>query len=404
MALLTAQEITREAQSILHEKCDFLSTINRQYDNSFAQKGAKKGTQLKIRLPNEYVTRDGAAYQAQGHDEQAEILVVATQKGVDSEITSLDLTMSMDDFRTRVLEPQMAVLASQIEYDALSMMLDVADCVGAPGTVPGSTANQALLPWLQAKQRLDENLAPGPYFAQIDGGAASATLNGLSSLFNPQGTLSKQFTEGFLLRNSNIDYYQNNRVRRITIGTYTTAQAGSVNGANQGEDGSVIVQGMGNGLTIPKGAIVTLGCNAVHPETKQSYGRAKQFVVTAAFTSAADGSGTLYIAPNVITSGAKQNVDAAVITGATVTMSGTPTASTSYVFDMVYARDAFAFVAADLEMPKGVDMAYQANQDGFPLRFIRWFDGDTDLWKSRFDVLYGYKTLRRQLACRLWGV
>ena len=402
MAILTAQAITREAVAILHEKCNFIMACNRQYDSEFAQKGAKKGTQLRIRIPNEYQTRTGSAYQSQGHDEKAETLVVATQRGVDSEISSLDLTMSMDDFRERILEPQMSVLASIIEADALNMTFDVSNAVGTPGTTPGSVANQALLPWLQAKQRLDENLAPAPYSAQINGDAATSTINGLSGLFNDQRTLSKQMTEGFLLKNSGIDYVQNNRVKRITTGTLTTAQAATVNGNNQGEGGSLLLQNCGNGLTLKKGQKITIASvNAVHPETKDSYGRLKQFVVTADFTSAADGSGTLYIAPTIIPTGARQNVDAAVVTGAGITVAGA--SATSYPLNLVFNRDAFAFVAANLEMPKGVDMAYQAMIDKLPLRFIRWYDGDDDLWKSRFDVLYGYKTIREQLAATVWG-
>jgi hypothetical protein len=399
MGILTAQDITREAAEILHEKLDFIQSTNRQYDKSFAQKGAKKGTQLKIRMPNEYVTREGATYTPQGHDEAAETLVVATQRGVDSEITSLDLTMSMDDFRERVLEPQMGVLASIVEADALNMTYDVANSVGTPGTTPGSVAGSALLPWLQAKQRLSENLAPGPYFAQIDGGAATSTINGLSGLYHEQRAIAKQFTEGFLLKNSGITYTQNNRVKRLTLGARADA---TVNGDNQGEAGTVIMASAGISATIKKGEIFTIAnVYDVHPETKESYGRLKQFVVTTAITTEADESVTVAISPTIITSGAKQNVNAAAVTGAVVTWAGT--ASTAYPINLVYARDAFAFVAADLEMPKGVDMAYMANIDKLPLRFIRWYDGDDDRWKSRFDVLYGYKTIRQQLATRVWG-
>jgi hypothetical protein len=60
-------------------------------------------------------------------------------------------------------------------------------------------------------------------------------------------------------------------------------------------------------------------------------------------------------------------------------------------------------VAADLEKPNGMDMCYTANIDNLPLRFIRWFDGKSGKWCSRFDVVIGYKTIRQQLACRVWG-
>ena len=34
------------------------------------------------------------------------------------------------------------------------------------------------------------------------------------------------------------------------------------------------------------------------------------------------------------------------------------------------------------------------SQSGVGLRYIEWYDGDSDIWKSRFDVLYGIKTQR----------
>ncbi len=59
--LLTPTAVTREAQRILHQKLNFVGKINRQYDDSYAKSGAKIGDSLKIRLPNEYTVRTGAA-------------------------------------------------------------------------------------------------------------------------------------------------------------------------------------------------------------------------------------------------------------------------------------------------------------------------------------------------------
>ena len=49
-----------------------------------------------------------------------------------------------------------------------------------------------------------------------------------------------------------------------------------------------------------------------------------------------------------------------------------------------------------LERPKGVNQASMKydSQSGVGLRYIEWYDGDSDIWKSRFDVLYGLKTQR----------
>lgn len=123
--ILTPTAVTREALRILHQKLAFIGTVNRQYDDQYAKTGAKIGSSLKIRLPNQYTVRSGATLNAQDVSESSVTLNVATQKGVDINFTSAELTLSMDDFSKRILEPAMAVLAAAIESDALSMYKQV---------------------------------------------------------------------------------------------------------------------------------------------------------------------------------------------------------------------------------------------------------------------------------------
>jgi len=114
-SLLTPTAVTREALRILHSKLNFIGSIVREYDDSFAKSGAKIGDSLKIRLPNQYTVRSGATLAAQDTNESSVTLQVATQKGVDLNFTSVDLTLSLDDFSKRILEPAMSVLAANID-------------------------------------------------------------------------------------------------------------------------------------------------------------------------------------------------------------------------------------------------------------------------------------------------
>ena len=57
--ILTPTAVTREALRILHQKLNFVGSINRQYDDRFAKSGAKIGDSLSIRLPNQYTVRSG---------------------------------------------------------------------------------------------------------------------------------------------------------------------------------------------------------------------------------------------------------------------------------------------------------------------------------------------------------
>src|SRR5690349_1473272 len=107
-SLLTPTAVTREALRILHQKLNFVGTVNRQYDDSFAQSGAKIGDTLKIRLPNQYTVRTGATLSAQDTTESSVSLQIATQKGVDVNFSSVELTLPLDDFSKRILDPAMS--------------------------------------------------------------------------------------------------------------------------------------------------------------------------------------------------------------------------------------------------------------------------------------------------------
>ena len=128
-SILTPTAVTREALRVLHQKLNFVGSIVREYDDSFAKTGAKIGDSLKIRLPNQYTVRTGAVLSAQDTTESSVTLQVATQKGVDLNFTSVDLTLSLDDFSKRIIEPAMSVLAANVESDALSMYKDVGQSV-----------------------------------------------------------------------------------------------------------------------------------------------------------------------------------------------------------------------------------------------------------------------------------
>src|SRR5258706_1439373 len=162
-SLLTPTQVTREALRVLHQKLNFVGSINRQYDDQYAKSGAKIGNNLTVRLPNQYVVRSGAILNAQDTAEQSVLLSVATQKGVDLNFTSNELTLSLDDFSKRILNPAMAVLAAAIESDALSMYKDVYNQVN------NQAATATFSKVLAGRKILVDNLTPN--------GNRSVTLN-----------------------------------------------------------------------------------------------------------------------------------------------------------------------------------------------------------------------------------
>lgn len=385
--LLTPTAVTREALRVLHQKLNFVGNIVREYDDSFAKSGAKIGDSLKIRLPNQYTVRTGATLSAQDTVESSTTLQVATQKGVDLNFTSVDLTLSLDDFSSRILEPAMAVLAANIEADALSMYKDVSQSVWNGG----SAATLAKV--LSARKILQDSLAPSNDRTALLNTQDNVDLvDSLKGLFQDSTNISKQYREGYMGRTAGFDFAENTLLPSHTRGDAASYVCNTSTGITSGTATITVSGGTG---TIKKGDVFTIaGVNRVHPETKADTGIPMQFVATA------DGTTSVAVFPTPVTTGATQNI---VINSAgaskAVTVAGT--ASTAVGTSMLFQKEAFAFATADLVMPKGVDFAAREVFDGISMRVVRQYDINNDKFPCRLDVLYGYKAIRPQLAVRV---
>jgi hypothetical protein len=395
--ILTATRITREMQKILHQELSFVGTINRQYDNRFVEAGWDGGSSIQIRLPNEYTVRTGKTLNAQDVTEASETLVVATQKGVDMNFSSAELSTDIRQFKERHLIPAMTRLAADIEADALSMYKDVYQ----ERMELGAAVSLAHL--LNVQKKLTDSLTPmTPRCLQLTT-QDNVDLVVENKLFlNDRAKVSKQFRKG-LIGNQYFgfdDVYQNTLLPLHTTGTDDGTGDYVLNGAGQTGASLTVQTGAG---TFKKGDIVNLDAvYAVHPESKVSTGVLKTFVLTADTGVSAT---TLPISPAIVTTGAKQNVDAGPADGVKVNKEesdGTDIgASADYYIGLAYHKDAFAFATADMEMPKGVDFSARHVLDGISMRIVRQYDINNDNMPCRVDILYGYKTVRPQMACRI---
>lgn len=394
--LLTPDMITREALVILHQKLNFVGNINRSYDDRFAQDGAKIGDTLRIRLPNEYTVRTGAALSTQTTVEASTSLTVATQRGVDTQFTSADLTMRLDDFAQRILEPAMSALASNIESDALSMLNDVAQVVNNIGSP--LNFRQVML----ARKRLNDSLAPNDENRHVLLSTQDNVdmVDALKGLFQDSATIRAQYRDGMMGRTAGFNFYENTLLPTPTTGTFPSVTTMTVNGAGQTGSAISIVAPGANTNTFAVGDVITFaGCFDVHPETKVSTGVLKQFTVTSTFTANGTTPVNVNISPAIVTTGGRQNVSASpTASGAVVKVGG---ASAVYRPSIAFHKDAFTFATADLVLPKGVDMASRRVMDGISMRMVRQYDINNDRFPVRLDVLYGYRTIRPQLAVRL---
>lgn len=398
-SLLTIDMITRKALQILENNLVITRNVNRQYDDSFANTGAKIGSALRIRLPDRALVTDGAALQVQDDVEQFTTLNVASQKHIGVNFTTAEMTMSLDDFADRVLAPRISQLAASIDADVAGSFSSIYNLVGTPGTAPATA-----LVLLQAQQKLNEFATPmTERFATVNPAANAGLVNGLSGFFNPGNTISQQFKSGMMgtgvLGYDEINMSQS--IRQFTTGSRTGAHTVTTTVATQGQ-ATINITGTGTQV-INAGDVFTIaGVNAVNPQTRESTGSLQQFVCTATNTASGGAYTSVAISPAIYTSAsALATVDAFPVAAAVVTFVGT--ASTVYPQNLVYNKNAITFATADLLLPQGVDMASRAVHNGISMRVVRQYDINNDRMPCRIDVLYGYKVIRPEMATRLIG-
>lgn len=393
--LLSPTIITREALRILHASLNFVSNCDKQYDPQFANSGAspsgKIGPSLTIRMPNQFSVRTGAALSLQDVTETSQVLTVSTQKGVDFTFPSQDLTLVIDEFSKRYIQPAISVLATNIEADALSMIQDVYNAVDDNAN-PFSYKDFA-----NGRKLLNQYLAPptGRVGIMTSGHVVSYS-DAIKGLFNPQESVSKPYLLGKIGKVNGIDTYENTVLNPFQSGTAAATTGYLVNGA--GQSGASITVDTGT-TTFKKGDIVTFaGVNAVDPETKADRGFLQQFVLTA---DAGPTATSLPVSPALVLTGPAQNVTGSPTdNGAVLKIGGG--ASALYQQSLLFHPEAFAFVTADLvDVSKFGAWGARQVMDGISMRIARQYDISNDTVPCRIDVLYGYKTLRPQLACRV---
>lgn len=398
-SLLTINMITREAVRLWKNSNAFIQNVDMQYDESFAVTGAKIGSTLRIRLPNDFTVTTGPALSVQDTSEQSTTLVLATQKHVDVSYSTADRTLSLDDYSRRVLAPMVNNLAGAVAVDIMS---------GSEGGICNFVANQdvnnnILSPiastYLNAGASLDLNSGPVANRKIVNGPRTEArVVSALSGLLNPASEISRQYVTGRMYDALGFIWMKDQTAITHTNGALAQASA-TVNGA--GQTGlNLTVGALAAGLNV--GDIITIaGVNAVNRITKQDTGELRQFAVTA---NVAAGAVSIPIYPALVPpSGGQpvqyQTVTASPANGAAVNPTNGMAASTRYRKNFAYAPEAVTLATADLEMPHNVHEAAREEFDGVSMRMVTDYFIGTDQLITRLDVLYGYLWIRPEWAC-----
>lgn len=403
--LLTPDVIAREALMQLENQLVAAQLVWRDQEAEFGE--TKVGDSVRIRRPVQYTVREGPTAVAQDTVEGSQLITVDKQRGVDIEFSSVDLTLSIDQFSERYVTPAMIQLGNRVDADVLALYKDIYNWVGTPGQVIDSFTDYALGP-----ERMDELAMLNPR----SGVLAPADNWGLITNFSNTNALERvgmtALEKAALPLLGGVEAFMSQNVATHTIGDHGGTPL--VDGAAQDVlypavkdtwKQDLITDGWDTSVDLKHGDIFTIAdVFAVNPVTKEPLQFLQQFVVMADVTTNASAAAdtTISISPPIIDSGPYQTVSAVPADDAVITYLGT--ANTNHRQNMTFHKSAFSLAMVPMELPVGANFKGRESANGLSVRVISVYDGiaDTSLW--RFDVLYGVITSDQRMAVRQSGL
>lgn len=399
--LLTIDMITAEAVRLFKNSNLFIMNMDTQYDPAFAVDGAKIGSTLRIRLPNDYIVTSGPALQLQNTTEQYTTLTVNDQRNVAVPFTSVERTMDIDNYSEIIMAPMINNLAGKVAQVVMEGseggVCNFVSNVDGNGNITNVDSEQFLL----ANAILDNNSADPMTRRVVNDPVTDArTTKSLQGLLNPATEISAQFRSGSMKSGLGYDrWFRDQTVIKHTSGTYDSDNSPStVDGADQ--TGQEITVSALNG-TLVQGDIVTFeGVYEVNRVTKQNLGTLRQFVI---LEDAAANATEISIYPALTPAVGGEDVQYQTVTASPangadllmVTKSGEV-----YRKSIAYVQKAVTMATADLIMPrKAVEEAARANYDGIAMRVMTDYLNQSDQLATRIDVLFGYKYIRPEWLC-----
>jgi hypothetical protein len=417
---LNASIIAKAAVGVLENELTMAGLVYRGYEDEFDKKinGYTVGDTITIRKPTDFTVRNTITASPQDTSEGKLTLQINQIAGVDFKFTSQQLTLNIAQLTERVIQPAMVQVANAIDLSVMSLYKDIPQWVSNVGGVNGppvaGTIMKAFNDFAAGPKNMDQRTVPqGDRYAILSPADYWSMAGSQTALFSQQIN-NKSYREGRIGMVGGVDTYMSQNAPVFTTGPGGGTPA--VNGAAQnttydltGVNTQTLIT---NGWTAAAAARVVVGDTFtiagvfdVNPVTKATLSILKQFVVAPGSTLASDGSGnlTLTISPQIITTGAFQNVSAAPANAALLTFNLGAAANLTVANNLMFDKNAFALCMVPMVRPPGSVDCSRVSKNGISIRVIPYYDGTNDVSNWRLDVLYGTKTIDKRLAVRVSG-
>jgi len=172
--IITPTVIARRALATLYNSTVFAALVHRDYDEDFT---GKQGDTITVRKP---ATFTAAAFDRntgivpQDATEDSTPLELDTLLDVSFAVTAEELTLSIDDFADRLVNPAMEAIVQKVDATIAEKLVDTAEASGGGGTVTWSSSKAS-------------TVFTGELGALAKLGRGKAPTANRSAVFSPEG-------------------------------------------------------------------------------------------------------------------------------------------------------------------------------------------------------------------------
>ena len=377
--------------------------VDRQLDSQFQKVGAS----IQVRRPVMFEASSGAVLGAATDiEERAATVTLDRREKVHFDITSQDMTLSVEDMTSRFIKPAMEELAQIVETAIAGSYTNIGNFTGTPGTEPGTFLSVAQTGAVLSK--LGVPMTDRCLFVTAD--ASVALADGLKTVF-PTDIASKAIEEAMVGRYGRWDIFESNSLATHTVGvnTGTPLIDGAAQGVTYAASGdswtqSLVTDGWTNDtadILLAGDTFTIAGVNSVNRRTRQDTGSLQTFSVVAnAASGSTTGPSTLEVTPPMITSGPYQTVTAAPADDAVISVL-TGAGGETHPQNLGFHKNAITLAMAPLDMPQDGASSARESFKNISIRSVRQYDITNDKTVFRFDILFGVKVQNPDFAVRL---
>ncbi len=369
------------------------------------------GNSVSVKKPYRVKSTEGRTLGIQPLVDNTVTITINRQRNVGLKWTIQDLTLSIEDFSQRYIQPAVGEIATQVELSVFNEAQNAYFMTGTVGTDLSYSTFALTRAQMNGVAIPDEGT--GLRSALINDIDAANISTSLMTVFAGQGSIAKDsIQKGYMGPLSGMEFYSSPIVPTHTVGNYggtplsnnVTAQTGS----------SIVTDGWTasvTGLLKQYDVITFAGVYEINPITRTSTGRLQTFVVTADVNSDSGGNATVLVSPSIndgtltttdvegttVSLAAYQNVSAAVVNNAAITVMGT--ANGVYRQNFYMHKNAIALCVPQLELPRSAVVAERITdaESGLSLSLTEGYTVGDNTETTRLDAVWGVKLMNPEL-------